>query len=103
MTVTLDLSPRLIRQIEADAKAQNRPVDAVVGDAVAARYDEAETESGYIVDPADAPPRTQAEIESDARAVMEAFHDFDAGDRGKSPAQSFALVAARLGLKDTTL
>ena len=40
---------------------------------------------------------------ADAQALREAFAAFDAGDRGKSAAQSFALVAARLGLKNTPL
>lgn len=41
--------------------------------------------------------------EADGEALKEAFAAFDAGDRGKPAAQSFALVAARLGLKNTTL
>ena len=95
--LTITVPDEVARRIAAWPKEEKAAYLAAVNDFAVARLSDFKAAGNAVVE--DTTPFTEA----DGKALQEAFADFDAGDRGKPAAESFARVAARLGLKDTTL
>lgn len=92
MTIDVSVPDEVAALSEKDRAAYLADVNRFATAAAQARIN-------TLQDEADAGPFTDA----DADSLHEAFADIAAGEKPKSAAASFAKVAARVGLQNTTL